>query len=373
MFIKKYLVLALIVILASCGDKQSKVEENTKKNNPKESGISLNAEQAKLAGIELGTLEKRSMYDVVECVGVIDVPPTERASVSAPIEGIVRDVKVIPGTKVRKGEVIATLEHQNIIELQEKFLKSKSQFTFTKQELERKQGLFDSEAGAKKLVENAKNNFELAKAQFQSLKKQLELIGISEASIEKNGISSSIAIVSPINGFISTVQINLGMYVNANFTMFSILNDKHKHLELEVFSSDIDKVEQGQKIAFSILGSQKKFDAEVHLINKEVHKNTRTINIHGHIETEYPQLIVGTQVMANILTNKTDVFALSQSAVIRADNQHFVFVKKGDKYKKQLVKIGKQQGGYFEILNFRDFEGQKLVSKGAYYLASEEE
>lgn len=363
----------LLLILTSCGDSETGTQNEKEETHTEHEEILLDAEQEKLAGIELGKLEKRLMYDIVECVGIIDVPPTERASISAPIEGIIRDVKVIPGTKVRKGQLIAVLEHQNIIELQEKFLKSKSQLIFERQEFDRQKALFDNEVNPRKDFEKSRNHFDLAKVQFQSLKKQLQLIGISEESLERNGISTSISILSPITGFVSEVEVNLGMYVDANFTLFNIINDKHKHLELEVFSSDFDKIQEKQTVNFNIVDSEKQFVAEIHLINKEVHQDTKTVKIHGHLESRYPRLIIGTQVMAKILTNKSEVWTLPQEAVIREDNHHYIFVKEAEIYEKVDVEIGKKQDGYFEILNFKDVESKKSVVKGAYYLSGGDE
>ena len=92
--------------------------------------------------------EKRDSLEetnVIECTGDISVPAEAIISIHSPIKGVLKTVKVLEGEKVRKGQLLGTLEHIEIIKIQEDYLKSKVQYDFWKNEFDRKSTLYKQE------------------------------------------------------------------------------------------------------------------------------------------------------------------------------------------------------------------------------------
>lgn len=260
-----------------------------------------NAEVETEEVVIVDTLSESTKSTTIECMGDISVPAEAKVSIHSPIKGALKQVKVLEGEKVRKGQLLGTLEHIEIIKIQEEYLKSKAQFEFWKNEYDRKSELFDKEVIAKKEFQQVEASYLSEKIMYESLAKQIELLGLSMTKLNRGEISRSIAITSPINGYVTEVLGNKGMFVAQDTKIFELIDDSHKHVHLNVFATDIDKVAVGQKIIYRIAGSDKEYSAEVYLIGKSVELENKAIHVHAHMDEEYNELVIGTTVFGEIL------------------------------------------------------------------------
>ena len=168
-----------------------------------------------------------------------------------------------------------------------------------------------------------------------------------------------------------------GMFLNPTDVAIELVNTDHMHLELNVFEKDILKVKEGQKIRFRIPdASTEVFNAEVHLIGKEVVGENRVVRVHGHLEENKnaPDFVPGMFVEADIITDEYASKGLPEQAIVEVDNQSFVLVSKGKKeginqFEKIKVITGPREKGFVQILNSDDFSaGQTVLVEGAFHL-----
>jgi cobalt-zinc-cadmium efflux system membrane fusion protein len=61
--------------------------------------------------------------------GKIDVPPQNMVSISVPLGGYLKSTKLLEGMHISKGEVIAIMEDQQYIQLQQDYLTAKAHFS----------------------------------------------------------------------------------------------------------------------------------------------------------------------------------------------------------------------------------------------------
>lgn len=314
-------------------------------------------------------ISKQLITDVVECTGRIDVPPNQRASVYAPIGGMVNKIKILPGDLVKKGQLLFDLSHQDIVKIQQAYLQAKSNYLLYEVNLERKQKLYDAESISEREYRTAQHEFSIGEATLNSLKAQLSIIGISSQNLESKGITSSIHFRAPITGYISEVTAVSGSYVDINEPILTIVNTEHKHVELDVYADNIYLVQVGQQVGFHTTGSEIEHRAEIQLVGKEVHEDTRTVRVHAHLDgRSADNLVIGTYLYAGILVNSDSVNSLPVSSIVKIDNVDYVLVKEGDSLTQIEVKIGKSFKNYVEIKNADALVGKDIVSKDAYYL-----
>ena len=91
-----------------------------------DSVVILTDAQLKNAGIETISLQQKNISTILKVNGLIEVPPQNLVSISCPMGGYLKDTKVLPGMHIHKGEVIATIEDQQYIQLQQDYLLAKS-------------------------------------------------------------------------------------------------------------------------------------------------------------------------------------------------------------------------------------------------------
>eukprot|EP01136_Pigoraptor_vietnamica_P023209 Opistho-1_new@75087 len=198
----------------------------------------------------------------------------------------------------------------------------------------------------RKKLQQADSEVSSIKALTKALELKLEMIGCSVEKLKKGQILSVINITSPIDGYVKIANLSIGKNVAPIDVLFEIVGDAHKHIELKVFENDINKIKVGQKIMVeNPKFSEKNMTATVFLVGKNVEADTKTINIHGHIDDEAMEnkLTVGQYVNTKILTGKRIVNTLPESAVVLHGNGGFIFIKTKKKTSEKRPKKKKKK------------------------------
>lgn len=356
-------------ILTSCGKKGS-TEETASDSTAIESSIAnLTEKQVQSIGITTGTLEQKSFSTILKVNGKIDVPPQNLVSVSVPLGGYLKSTHLIPGMFVRKGESIAIIEDQQYIQLQQDFLTTQSKISFLENEFQRQKELNQSKATSDKVFQQAEMELKTQRILVKSLAEKLKLAGINPEKLNENNISKSINIYSPINGYVSKVNVNIGKYISNTEVMFELVNTSDIHLALTIFEKDLDKLNIGQKVvAFTNTHTEKKYAAEIILIGKNLNEE-RSTDVHCHFESYDKTLIPGTYMNAEIAVTNAKSYVLPEDAIVRFENKHYVFVKKSAmQFEMVEVQIGNTEKGLTEIIKTENLNNQTFVIKGAYTL-----
>lgn len=353
--------------LFACGsNKTSETQEET----PTETTVvSLTATQIKNAGISSTELLNRDISSTIKVNGSIDVPPQNMVSVSIPLGGYLKSTKLLPGIHVTKGEVIAVLEDQQYIQLQQEYLTVQSKLIYAEAEYQRQLELNQSKAASDKVLQQARLEFQTLKIESQSLSEKLKLININPKTLTENNISKSVNIYAPINGFVSAVNVNIGKYVNPTDILFELVNPLDIHLKLNVFEKDLSKLFIGQKLmAYNNHEPERKHPCEIILISQDLSKE-RTAEVHCHFKDYDKTLLPGMYMNADIEVKSKNVACIENDAIIHFNGGEYLFTANADNTFTMIhVEIGISDEGYSEIINAADFKNKKVVTKGAYSL-----
>ena len=364
----RILFVTIAVIVFSCSKPEQPKE--TELHTDSES-LHLSDEQVKTIGLQVGKIESRKISNPIRVNGMLDVPPQNMVSIAAPMGGFVKHTELLQGMRVKQGQVIATLEHQDYIQLQQDYLDSKTQLEFLEIEYKRQQELASENVNAAKVLQQSKSNYFSAKAKEEGLRARLKLIGLSAEGLEKDGIKSVIHIITPIAGYVTEVNVNRGKYVNSADVMFEIVDTEHLHAEAQVFEKDIMNLRIGQTMMLVLANETQSREATVYLIGKEISAE-RTVRVHCHLEKEDPTLIPGMYFNAIIETESTAVPALPEAAVVSYDGVSYIFVQKSqNEFDWVEVKTGISESGYTHVILPEGFDvNAAVVTQGAYSLLS---
>lgn len=284
--------------------------------------VGLNDAQFKAAAIELGTFAMKNLSEVVNANGYTKLPPQNQADVSVHMTGIVQTINVIEGEFVKKGQVLATLESPEFAKLQEACLTSKSNLEFLTLEYERQKTLSDENVNSKKVYQRTKSDFEIEKARFNSLQKQLSVLNLNTGTV-----SASMPILAPISGYITEVNIKLGSNAEVGKPLFNIVDNSKLHVDLQVYEKDLQKVKAGQNIRFVLTNQDNtEIRGKVFNVSKAFENETKSVSVHADIINSNQALISGMYVNALIDVGTHAVQALPADAVVRADGREYIFV-----------------------------------------------
>ena len=368
----KYLIYsALILSLFSCGSKAEK--EPVKEAEPEaetSTVVTLTPAQFQTAGIVPGNVEKKQISSNIKANGKLDVPPQSLISVSAPFGAFIKNTELLQGSFVRKGQIVVSLQHPDLIQLQQDYLENKSQQEYLLAEYKRQEELAKENVNAQKVFQQAKANYQTALARIKGLQEKLKLLNIDMKALDAGNIQSTINLYSPITGYVTAVNTNIGAYVNPSDKLFEIVNTEHLHAELTVFEKDIPKLKLDQRVRFTLANETKQRTASVHLIGRQI-SDERTVRVHCHLDREDRELLPGMYLTAWIETGNAMVNALPDDAIIQFEDKPCIFIAKS-KYQYEMMPIekGNSELGYTEVILPQGFDiaGTKVVVKGAYFL-----
>ncbi|GGC62668.1 hemolysin D [Pedobacter quisquiliarum] len=368
---KKYLLYLYIpLFLSACGDANKAANEETAEAAVADTTlVAITAQQMKTAGIEVGSPEESAISGSIRLQGTIDVPPQSTVSVSFPLGGYLKSTDLLPGMHVRKGQVLGVLQDMQFIKLQQDYLTAKERFNLATNEYNRYQELNVNKAASDKVFQQSRAEMETQRINMQALAEKLQLIGINARRLTASNISKSVNILSPIDGFVAKVDVNIGKYTAPTDVLFELVNPKDIHLALNVFEKDVNNLSIGQRvIAYKNDAPDKRYEAEIILISKNLDAD-RMATVHCHFENLEPSLLPGMFMNAEVEVKNGKALTLNEDAIVRWQNNHYVFVDAGNNnFKMTKVALGNQSQGKQQIDAAGINNTTKLVTKNAYTL-----
>lgn len=389
------LIIAVAALLASCGGSESPTDNKTAEGEKQEAAqheeesnvVELTDAQFKVAAISFGAIEMKQISGTFKANGVLDVPPQQQVSISVPMGGFLKSTGLLQGKRVKKGELIAVIENPDYVQMQQDYLEAKSQLEYAKADYERQQELAKENINAQKTVQQAKANFQTLQAKVAGLKEKIKVSGLNLPAVDNGRIQSSINIYSPIHGFVTEVNVNVGKFVNPTDILFEIVDTEHLHAELTVFEKDIPRLQLGQKVRFTLANETTERTAKVYLIGREI-SNDRTVRIHCHIDKEDIHLLPGMYLKAVVETGQTQVPALPDEAIVDFEGKKYIFIPSQEKHAGEAaakneaqieaahhfnmvaIETGNSDMGYTEVAVPDSVNKSSIVIKGAYALLS---
>ena len=371
--------LAILLSLAFFSCKDSRTEK--KDELPlADQLVTLSQEQYDYSDLRLGTFAKDTFYESVHSNGFFEIPPENKVIISSYISGRVKNLNLLLGNKVTKGQDLFQIETPEIIKLQEAYLTAKGQIKNLQSNFERQQSLLSDSLTSEKNFLKSESEYLRAKVIMESVGKQLKLLHINPQELTYGNITSSINIKAPLSGFVSSIKASNGLNLNPSEEALTVINTDKLHLELFIFEKDFSKINKGQRILYNLQNDPKNtYTAEVHLINKSIDSEQRTITIHADLAPEdlNSSFLPGLFVEAFVQTDKSVEFALPKEAIAQIDGKNYVLRLRDlndQKYtfEKIEVNLGKTNENSIQILNAQmlDLKSQFLL-EGSFQLITD--
>ncbi len=405
------LLLNVLLLISSCGNKDNHSQNEEKPKEATNSGESheeemptiatLTQEQIKAVGIQLGKLERKELTATIKANGMLRVPNNNKANATSLYGGVIKTLNVQIGDYVRKGQVIATIANPQFIQLQEEYLSIGSKITFAEQEVQRQQELNTGNAGALKNLQNATAELNTLRTRKASLQQQIRLMGINPGSVSNSNLKSALVVTSPLNGTVSDVFAKIGSYVDVASPVAEIIDNSSLHLDLQIFEKDLPKMKVGQVIHFTLTNNPtSEYDAKVFSIGSSFESESKTISVHAAVTGNKAGLIDGMNITGIVSLNNVTTPAVPNEAIVNADGKYYIFIvtdKKPEEHHEENEEDGHQHSenegdnkeeaknnvnfekievvkgvsdmGYTAVTLVQDIPGNvQIVTKGAFFI-----
>jgi RND family efflux transporter MFP subunit len=304
-------------------------------------------------------VESKDIQFTISAAG--DIGPADQVSVRPEINGRIDSLRVDIGDKVKKGDVLFTLNDKDLQTERASRLTeidgAKLELDRAKRNFERAEQLHKDQLISQELYEDTRTNYELAKNALDRAQRALEQV---EEQLTKTKI------MAPFDCTILTRPVSIGQAVsgsggfNSGTEVLTIANLNEMIINAHINQADVTRLKVGMPV-----------DIEVEAIPG--------LKVNGAIERLAPQATVrngikgfATRIMlknvdervrpgmtANVsipIASASNVLAVPLAAIYTEEGERYVYVKKGSRFERTPVQIG--------IADFFYAEVQKGLSAG---------
>lgn len=366
-----YTLFFLVTTLMSCSN-DPKVESEklaTEINAPTK--VNLTKEQAVLAQLVIEPIKLGKMKGTVHLNGVVDVPPTGIASVSIPMGGYVQDINLIPGTYVKKGQVLATVKDPAYVQLQENYLATKAKLSYLQQDLDRQRSLLTQEAVSKKAFQQVQVEYNANSIQLKALSEQLKLINIQPELLSTENMTSLVKLMSPISGYITKVNINRGKYVTPSDILLEIMDPNDIHAAITIYEKDIANFRVGMKGTVSLTQDPSRtYPVTILAVSQNINED-KTGLLHCNFDQVPKNVLPGMFLTADLIVESQEAILIPIGAVQRFQGKDYIFFQNApNEFEAINIEINQSNKDFVSVNkpNAKEWVGKQVVTKNGFSL-----
>lgn len=401
---KKNLIFSLLILffLASCQEKttETAAPAATEAAHDHEEApsdvVELTADQVRLGEVKLGSVESRSLGQALTVSGRLAVPAQSILSLTAVQGGFVRSLPLLPGQRVRKGQVLARIENGDLIQIQQELAENQSRLTYLESEFARQKELSEQAVSALKVFQQTTAELNTTKARIAGLSQRLRRVGLSPAAALRGEFSAFYVVTAPQAGVVTDVRSNPGQYVQPTDVLATLTGSEGLYAELAVFERDLPRVREGQRVTLRLSNEAgRERGGRVFSINRAIDAD-RTVRVLVRPDQPDARLLPNTFLKASLDLGESKVTALPEGAIVSAEGKDYIFIleekaeehhhEEGEKheegeekeephtaFKRILVRRGVTENGYSQVMlpSTLNPATTRVVVQGAYALLSQ--
>ena len=357
--IKSIIVLALVIIAAACSssvDKKAELEKLKKQHDQiadqikkLETELKVNdSTSAKLTDVIVTDVQPSEFNHYIEVQGKVD--GQDNVAVAPQMPGVVTAVYVKEGDAVRKGQVLAQLDDNVILQ---QIAGVKQQLDFATSLFVKQKALWDQQIGSEVQYLTAKNNKESLEKNLATLNQQLDMYKIK----------------APIYGTIEEVGVKVGQMAAAGATpVFRVVNFSSVKIMADIAEVYAPKVKVGNDVLVFFPDFNQEIKSKINFSSKYINPSNRSFQIEirlGASKVEYRANMIAV-VKINDYQNKK-ALALPVNLVKDSPDGKYLYLAREEAGKtiahKQKVEVGQTYNGLAEITSGLQ-AGDKVISSG---------
>ena len=329
-----------------------------------------------LAQIKLAAVSTQPVAETLRVAGRIDFDEQRLARIGATITGRVTDIDAMLGQEVKKGEVLARLNSSDLSTQQLAYLRARSELELNRRNAERAKLLYDADVISVAELQRRQSEFQISVAETRAASDQLQLLGVTPASIDRLGkqgaVNSLTPVVSTLNGHVVERKLAQGQVVQPADALFVVADLTRLWAVAQVPEQQVSQVKVGQAVSIEVpaLGNEKLVGKLIY-VGQTINPETRTVLVRTELDNRDGRLKPAMLASMLIEARAVERQVVPASAVVRENDEDHVFVALGDgTFRLTKVKLGPEQSGQRVVLSGLKGD-ENIVMNGAFHLNNE--
>ncbi len=302
--------------------------------------------EVRLMNVQIQPAEKKSVRPYLQTVGTLN--PFEEVTVSAEVEGMIKDVRVAEGTVVGRGTLLAAIDDTDYVLEHRRaaaaLKQAEATLANTRLEYRRKDALHKEELVTRQQFEDVQTRLALAEAEFDRAKAALSL---TQQKLTKTKVGS------PIACSVKEKKVSIGDYVKNGTPLFSIIQCNPLKLHFTVPEKDLGALKKDQEVTLGVSAfPAREFKGKVNIIYPSLDDRTRTVKVEALVPNDDGVLKPGLFARVVLYTAEPqDKTVVPITSLLYEGENVTLFVVEGDTARERTVKIGNKYGEVIEVLD----------------------
>lgn len=324
---------------------------------------------AGLAGIETTkAVAGRGTAEIVAPV-LISYDPSRVALVTARAPGVVKQVAAEVGVRVSVGSTLAIIESATVSGDQSRLVAARSRISTLEENYRRTAELEQKGIVARKELLAARQEVRDATAELEVLQAALRGVGAG------GGSGGRYAVKAPVSGVVTQRTVSLGRMVDAQTTLFEIVDTSSMWAEIAVPEAELATVKVGAKVVISVDGlSGREYRGTIATFAPLVDPQSRTVKARVKLANPGGLLRANMYGQARIAAGGSHPSAaVPRAAIQRAKSVKLAFVRLGaNEFEARRVQLASRHGSgeLVEIASGVEV-GEEVVVAGSFLLKTE--
>ena len=329
-----------------------------------------------IAQLKLASVSTQPVAETLRVAGRIDFDEQRLARIGATITGRVTEIDALLGQEVKKGEVLARLNSSELSTQQLAYLRARAQLELNRRNAERAQSLFEADVIGAAELQRRQSEFQISVAETRAASDQLQLLGVTPASIDRLGkqgaVNSLTPVVSTLNGHVVERKLAQGQVVQPADALFVVADLSRLWAVAQVPEQQVNQVKVGQSVSIEVpaLGNEKLVGKLIY-VGQAINPQTRTVLVRTELDNRDGRLKPAMLASVLIEARAVERQVVPASAVVRENDEDHIFVALGDgAFRLTKVKLGPEQAGQRVVISGLK-GGENIVIDGAFHLNNE--
>jgi cobalt-zinc-cadmium efflux system membrane fusion protein len=332
--------------------------------------ITLGKDVARQINLQLQPAKRQTIEEKIRASGETRYAPSKYARVAPRISGVLREVKVILGQEVDAGTPLAVLESPDFGSAKSDYWQAQSLLRLRQQTFDQQKSLFDKKIASAREMLEAETALEEAKLTLRRAEQKLAALSIQ--NLKDGDTSTHFEVTAPFKGVVVETAAVPGETATPEKPIFSVADVERMWACIDVYDSDLPKLQKDQKVVFVVEGLQQKFPGRVVTVGAEVDDRTRTIRVYAELKNVQGLLKVNMFGRAEISIKAAEPKLLVPKDAVQNDGDcDIVFVSPvPNVYQARKIRLGPAYGNGFEVLEGLA-DGEQVVTTGSFLLKTE--
>ena len=307
--------------------------------------VAITAEGITISQILVAPATAGELDSAVPATASVEATPDAEAVLTARAAGTVTRIFKRIGDPVEAGETIALVESRDASAIVADRSAAAARVTLAGRQLARERSLLAQGVSPRADFETAEAN--LAVAQADARRAQA-----AAGAARVAGDGRSVAVVSPINGRITTAPANLGQYVAAETILFRVADPRRIQITASLPPAEASRVRAGDRVEL-LTNDGQTVAGRVRSAPGVVDPDTRAATVVVVPSAGRSTLVPGQAVQARIFASggvSRNGVMVPQDAVQTIAGRTVVFMRTASGFKAQAVQTGNRSGGMVAII-----------------------